>query len=97
MPLHETRVRTAQADLKPQKLADERGLYLLVNPGGSKLWRLKYRIGGKEKLLALGGYPDVSLKRARELRDEARQLMTELNGVKVIGSAEPPVAGQCAM
>ncbi|WP_290887707.1 integrase arm-type DNA-binding domain-containing protein [Arenimonas sp.] len=75
MPLHETRVRTARADLKPQKLADERGLYLLVNPGGSKLWRLKYRIGGKEKLLALGGYPDVSLKRARELRDEARQLI----------------------
>jgi integrase len=75
MPLHETRVRTAQAGAKPLKIADERGLFLLVNPSGSKLWRLKYRIDGKEKLLALGAYPDVSLKRAREARDEARQLI----------------------
>ena len=54
MPLSETVVRTAKATAKPRKLADERGLFLLVNPGGSKLWRLKYRIDGKEKLLALG-------------------------------------------
>jgi integrase len=73
MPLTETRVRTAKTGAKPQKIADERGLFLLVNPSGSKLWRLKYRMDGKEKLLALGGYPDVSLKQARELRDDARQ------------------------
>jgi len=58
---------------KAYKLADEKGLFLLVNPNGSKWWRLKYRIAGKEKLLSLGVYPDVSLKDARDRRDEARK------------------------
>lgn len=75
MPLTETTIRTAKAAGKPRKLADERGLFLLVNPSGSKLWRLKYRIAGREKLLALGSYPDVSLKAARARRDEARVLI----------------------
>jgi integrase len=52
-------------------------VYLLVNPQGSRLWRLKYRMHGKEKLLAIGAYPDVSLKRAREKRDEARRLLAD--------------------
>ncbi|WP_374474309.1 tyrosine-type recombinase/integrase [Arenimonas sp.] len=77
MPLTESTVKAARAGTKPQKLADERGLYLLVNPSGSKLWRLKYRIGGKEKLLALGAYPDVSLRQARDRRDDARRQIAD--------------------
>jgi integrase len=52
-------------------------MFLLVKPNGSRLWRLKYRFGGKEKLLALGAYPDVGLKDARERRDEARRLLAD--------------------
>jgi integrase len=55
------------------KLADGNGLYLLVNPNGSKLWRWKYRTKGKEKLMALGAYPDVNLTEARAARDAARK------------------------
>lgn len=64
---------------KAYKLADERGLFLLVTPTGGKLWRLKYRrpITKKENLLALGAFPEVSLKRAREKREEARALLAE--------------------
>jgi integrase len=75
--LTETAIRAAKATEKPAKLFDSGGLYLLVNPQGSRLWRLKYRVQGKEKLLAVGNYPDVSLKRAREKRDEARRLLAD--------------------
>ena len=75
--LTEKAVQAAKAADKPEKLFDGGGLYLLVNPQGSRLWRLKYRIHGKEKLLAIGAYPDVSLKRAREKRDEARRLLAD--------------------
>lgn len=75
--LTETAIRAAKATEKPAKLFDGGGLYLLVNPQGSRLWRLKYRIHGKEKLLAIGSYPDVPLKRAREKRDEARRLLAD--------------------
>ncbi|WP_107718594.1 MULTISPECIES: integrase arm-type DNA-binding domain-containing protein [unclassified Novosphingobium] len=71
--LNDTKIRKAALADKDYKLADEKGLYLLVRPTGGKLWRLKYRIAGKEKLLALGSYPDISLATARELRDEARK------------------------
>ena len=79
MPLSNTAIRTAKSDLKPRKLYDERGLFLLISPKGGKWWRLKYRFDGKEKLLSLGTYPDVSLKQARERRDDARKLIA--NGV----------------
>src|SRR5579883_3403132 len=69
--LTELVLRGARPAEKPQKLYDERGLYLLVLPTGARHWRLKYRYRGKEKLLALGRYPEVSLKRARDLCDEA--------------------------
>ena len=75
MPLTDTAVRTAKADSKAARLFDEKGLYLEVAPSGGKLWRVKYRFGGKEKRLALGVYPDVSLKQARTQRDEARKLL----------------------
>lgn len=75
--LSETAVKAARPKEKPYKLFDERGLYLLVAQTGSRLWRFKYRLGGHEKLLALGSYPEVSLKRAREKRDEARALVAD--------------------
>ncbi|MGI9045740.1 MAG: Arm DNA-binding domain-containing protein, partial [Burkholderiales bacterium] len=71
MALTDTRCRTAKPESKPFKLTDEKGLYLLVQPNGAKYWRMKYRLQGREKLLALGVYPDVSLKDAREGRDKA--------------------------
>ena len=73
MALTDTSIRLAKAEASDRKLADSKGLYLLVTASGSKLWRLKYRIDGKEKKLALGSYPEVGLKRARARRDEARQ------------------------
>ncbi|EQD47971.1 integrase family protein, partial [mine drainage metagenome] len=75
--LHETRIRAAKPAEKPYKLFDEHGLFLLVTPAGGRLWRLRYRMAGVEKLLALGAYPDVPLKRAREKRDEARKLVAD--------------------
>lgn len=73
MPLTNTQIQKAKPAGKPVKLADEKGLYLLITPGGSKLWRFKYRYDGKEKLMSLGVYPDVSLADARDKRDAARR------------------------
>lgn len=73
MKLNARQVETAKPKEKPYKMADGGGLYLLVKTNGSRYWRLKYRIDGKEKLLALGVYPDVSLADARAKRDEARR------------------------
>jgi integrase len=75
MPLTDTGIRKAKPEAKPRKLFDERGLFLLVKPNGGKWWRFKYRFDGKEKQLSLGVYPDVSLKDARDRRDEARKLV----------------------
>ncbi|HEX4331905.1 MAG TPA: integrase arm-type DNA-binding domain-containing protein [Usitatibacter sp.] len=66
-------VKNARTKTKPYKLSDGRGMYLLIKSDEGKYWRLKYRHAGKEKLLALGVYPDVSLQRARSLRDAARE------------------------
>lgn len=79
MPLTDTAIRSAKPGEKAVKLFDERGLYLEISPTGGKWWRLKYRFDGKEKRLSLGVYPDVSLKDARERRDEARKLLA--NGI----------------
>ncbi len=76
MPLTDTAAKQAKFTGKQQKLSDDKGLYLLVNASG-KYWRLKYRIAGKEKVLALGVYPEISLKEARAKRDEARKLIAE--------------------
>ena len=75
--LSETRIRAAKSKERPYKLFDERGLFMLVTPTGGRLWRLRYRIGALEKLISLGAYPDVTLKRAREKRDEARILIAD--------------------
>ena len=75
MPLTDTMIRTAKPAEKPRRLFDGGGLYLEVSPAGGKLWRLKYRHGGKEKRLALGAYPATGLKDARDKRDAARKLL----------------------
>jgi integrase len=77
MPLSDTAIRKIKPTDKPFKVADERGLHLLVTPSGGKLWRLKYRFEGKEKLISFGAYPDVPLVRAREKRDEARRILAD--------------------
>lgn len=77
MALNARQVETSKPKEKEYKLSDERGLYLLVKPNGSRYWRMKYRFGGKEKKLALGVYPDVSLADARGRRDDARKLLAE--------------------
>ncbi len=78
-PLTDTKVRTVKPTEKPQKLFDGGGLFLLVTPSGGKLWNFKYRFDGKEKKVALGAYPDLSLAEARRKRDSARNLLA--NGV----------------
>lgn len=83
-------VQNAKPKAKPYKLSDGLGLYLLVAPTGSRWWRLKYRRpdSGKENLLSLGTFPDVSLKRAREKRDEARRLLADGIDPGVVRKAE---------
>jgi integrase len=73
--LTDTRARAAKPADKDYKLADEKGLFLLVKPTGTKSWRMKYRVGGKEKLYTIGTYPEISLAQAREQRDAARALI----------------------
>ncbi len=73
MPLTDTKLRAAKPRDKAYRLADSGGLYLEVIPAGGRYWRWKYRFGGKEKRLALGVYPDVSLADARTKRDNARK------------------------
>ncbi|MFD1341483.1 tyrosine-type recombinase/integrase [Litorisediminicola beolgyonensis] len=73
--LSDAKIRAIKPRAKPFKQSDFDGLYLLINPNGSKLWRFKYRWQGKEKLLALGRYPEITLFEARTLRDEARRLI----------------------
>jgi hypothetical protein len=77
MPLTDLAILKAKPLTKPFKMSDGGGLFLLVNPTGSKWWRFKYRFSGKEKLLSLGVYPDVPLKLARERREDARKLIAQ--------------------
>jgi integrase len=75
MALTDTALRQAKPTSRTRKLFDGGGLYLLIAPTGGKWWRLKYRFGGKEKLLSLGTYPGVGLREARERRESARRLL----------------------
>ncbi|WBX85349.1 tyrosine-type recombinase/integrase [Sphingosinicella microcystinivorans] len=75
MALTDTAIRNAKAREKAYKLSDSSGLYLLVTPAGGKLWRQKFRVDGREKKLAIGTYPEISLVEARKRRDEARELI----------------------
>jgi hypothetical protein len=75
MALTDIAIRNAKAKNNPYKLGDSLGLFLLIQPTGGKLWRMKYRIDGKEKKLGLGTYPEISLAEARKRRDEAREMV----------------------
>ncbi|MEJ1470939.1 MAG: tyrosine-type recombinase/integrase [Candidatus Sedimenticola sp. (ex Thyasira tokunagai)] len=77
MPLKDLQIKQLKPKEKPYKAADEKGLYLLINPIGSKLWRFKYRHGGKERVCSYGAYPEVSLSEARQNRDSDRKLIRE--------------------
>jgi len=77
MALTDTRIRNLKNNGKAYKVADGGGLYIHVTATGSKLWRMRYRYGGKERLLSFGAYPDLSLQRARERRQEARVLLAD--------------------
>ena len=88
MPLTDTAIKKAKPGAKPVKLSDGRGLYLLVSPSGSKLWRWKYRVLGKEKVMALGAYPDVSLAQAREGLDKARKVLAAGSDPMVVRKAD---------
>jgi integrase len=85
MPLSAVTVTNAKPREKPYKLSDDRGLFLLVTPKGQRYWRFKYRFDGKEKILAFGVYPDVSLADARDRRDAAR---------KMVAAGEDPAANK---
>lgn len=76
-PLTDSAIKVAKPKDKPYKLTDGQGLYLEVMPNGSRLWRLKYRHSDKEKRLALGAYPAVTLQKARQRREEARQQLAD--------------------
>ena len=75
--LSEAKIRASTPKARAHLVFDERGLFLLVTPTGGRLWRFRYRLGGVEKLLTLGAYPDVPLKRAREKREDARKLVAD--------------------
>ena len=83
--LTDTAIKKARAGAKPYKMPDERGLHLLVQTTGAKLWQLRYRHEGKEKKASLGQYPDVGLSQAREKREELR---------KVVAAGSDPIAAK---
>jgi len=89
--LTDTKIRKTKAGDKPVKLTDSNGLYLNVSPAGSKVWRYRYRIDGKEKLLTIGDYPDISLADARIARDDARREVKagrDPSALKLLGRAQ---------
>lgn len=75
MPLTDTAIRNARPEAKRKRLTDEKGLYLWLNPNGSRWWRFDYRHNGKRKTLSMGTYPDTGLADARTKRDSARKLL----------------------
>jgi hypothetical protein len=75
IPLTDMKVQKAKLKDKPISLFDGGGLYLLVTPSGGKLWRFKYRFNNREKKLAFGSYPEISLQDARQKREDARRLL----------------------
>jgi len=75
MKLTELAIKKAKPDAKPRKMADGKGMYLLVHPNGGKYWQLAYRFDCKRKTLAMGVYPEVTLAQARERCLKARKLL----------------------
>ena len=75
MPLTDTQIRQARPKSKPYRKSDGHGLFIEVRPNGSKLWRYQYRLGEKQKLYAMGSYPETTLAAARDELKEARHLV----------------------
>jgi integrase len=94
--LKDVAVRNAKPSAKPRKLSDGGGLHVLIQPTGSKLWRLAYRFAGKQKTLALGVYPAVSLEEARRLRDEAKKLLARFLDPSVQRKADKQAGKDCS-
>lgn len=94
MPLTDVKIRQAKSADKVLKLTDSNGLYLEIRPIGSKLWRYRYRIAGKENLFAVGEYPVLSLQDARKARDNARELVKQ--GIHPSHARQTTLAGQLA-
>ena len=76
MSLTDTHIRSLKPDLRPRKYFDGGGLFLFIPTTGSKLWRMAYRFDGKSKLLSFGEYPTVSLKDARERREDTKRMLS---------------------
>jgi len=94
MPLTDVTVRQSRPKEKEYRLSDERGLLLVVRPNGAKWWRLRYQFQGKEQMISLGVYPDVSLSMARERRDAARRVIADgKNPKRPVGRSSD--AGRC--
>ena len=77
MALSDTTIKAAKPKDKEYKLTDEKGMYVLIKPNGSKYFRIDYRFAGQRKTLALGVYPETTLKEAREKRDTARKQISD--------------------
>ncbi|MBP8926041.1 MAG: DUF4102 domain-containing protein, partial [Pseudomonadales bacterium] len=77
MPLNDAKARNAKPRAQAYRLSDAKGMYLEVSASGGRHWRLAYRFAGKRKLLSLGSYPDVTLTKARNRRDDARRLLAD--------------------
>ncbi len=77
MSLKDTRIKNAKPSTKPYKLTDGEGLHLEIKPNGAKLWRLRYRLHGKESVYSIGKYPAVGLALARERKNEAKELIAK--------------------
>ncbi|MCL2591409.1 MAG: integrase arm-type DNA-binding domain-containing protein [Betaproteobacteria bacterium] len=75
--LKDTTIKKTKPEAKPVRMFDGGGLYLEISPAGGKLWRMKYRFGGKEKRLSFGAYPTLSLSEARERREEAKKILRD--------------------
>ena len=98
MPLTETEIRKAKPADKAFKMTDGRGLYLLVTPAGSKLWRWKYRVDGKEKVMAVGTYPDMNGPQARmRHEDERRKLLAGIDPMAQTWSRPAQIASVQAL
>lgn len=95
MALTDTAARTAKPREKLYRMADAAGLCLEVTPSGSKLWRFRYRFGGKAKMMGLGAYPTVTLAKARERREDARRLLA--NGIDPTAHKQAEKTAQSAL
>ena len=96
MELTAIQLKNAKPKVKQYKLADGKGMFLLVHPNGSKYWRLKYYFSGKEKILALGVYPVVSLSEARNKREDAKKLIANNIDPSIVKKTQKLVATQSA-